>query len=230
MDACARRSVSGSEFWREDPRRCFSSDCEQDSRFAASTQECQTGLWSREPEAEADRDGRIGRGRDPKVTARDGVGRAFRCLANLAQRRDDGQSAGRGSPWRIRAVQAERAISRLAEKPGVHERSEERLTRFPIEAPQALRLRGGQSQSRQVEVFPLHPPEGIADGYILIRQCHGCGSGDREIREREDGVHFSNGYARAWLTSVPAAITRKHTTFDRARCRSRDSAGTHALK
>ena len=82
MDACARRSVSGSEFWREDPRRCFSSDCEQDSRFAASTQECQTGLWSREPEAETDRNEELAAG----GTRRSPPGMA---------------SAGRFAAWRI---------------------------------------------------------------------------------------------------------------------------------
>jgi hypothetical protein len=53
---------------------------------------------------------------------------------------------------------------------------------------------------------------------------------DWVIPERGDGVHLSNGYAERGWRVFRGQSPRKDATFDRARCRSADSAVTHALK
>jgi hypothetical protein len=55
----------------------------------------------------------------------------------------------------------ERTVPRTKQEFRIHERSEERVTRRTVEAPQALRLGSRQPQSWHFGVFPTNPPQGI---------------------------------------------------------------------
>src|SRR3954463_164117 len=91
---------------------------------------------------------------------------------------------GGWSPWRIGAVQAERAIVRLVQKLCPDQRSDQRAAGFAVEAPQALGLRERQAKSRHVQVFPCDPPQRIFDGNVEVGQRHGSTPRLREYLRR----------------------------------------------
>lgn len=113
-----------------------------------------------------------GRGRDLVGAARVCKGRAFRPVGLTA--REEGLSptdrAGKLSNARCGLVGPyERAVSCSKEELGIDERTEERVARRPIQTPQPLGLRGGQSQAGHFNVFPLN-----ASNHLIERLLLGC--------------------------------------------------------
>jgi hypothetical protein len=124
-----------------------------------------------------------------------GVGRAFRCLAILAQRRARRPVSRAGTSNNcVGAVQTERAITSLVKKLSVDERSQQDLARFRVETPQPLGLRRRQPQTRHFQVLPSHPPQSIVYSHISVRQGHVCQLRLCAGRERV-GIEPSNGHA-----------------------------------
>jgi len=71
----------------------------------------------------------------------------------------------RNPRWQ-RSVQAdEGAVPRLRQEFCVDQCAEERVTHIALQAPQALRLRGSQTEARHLDELPLDPLEHFIDAH-----------------------------------------------------------------
>jgi hypothetical protein len=69
----------------------------------------------------------------------------------------------RNARWQRPVLTNERTITRLRQKLCIDQSAQERVAHIPLQAPQALRLCGGQPKARHLDELSLDPLEHFID-------------------------------------------------------------------